>query len=123
MGRLVGVLVIVLVLMWTPVFAGPWLAVDPYAPEENVETLQVEFDGTQEAAVPYVPTCTDKSVGCIWTDEQNKPHLIVRDLEGISDGQHTVRERSTSVWGPAEWSDPFVFSKSRPGKRSIRLVK
>jgi len=103
-------------------YASPFLACDPHPPiEDPVTQAQVEMDGNWENTFD-VPGCTQKQVGCVWTDESNKQHFILRDLSGVSDGQHTVRARYYNVWGEGEPSDPFVFNKSRPGKQAIRLI-
>lgn len=102
-------------------YASPFLACDPPT-ETDITSGQVEFDGIWEAAFE-VPGCTGMKVGCVWTDPaDNVDHFIFRDLAGVTDGQHSVRLRFNNVWGEGEISDPFVFNKSRPGKRQIRLI-
>jgi len=102
-------------------FGSPYLACDPPGSDETVDSGQVEMNGSWETSFD-VPGCTEKQVGCIWIDENNKEHFILRDLAGINDGSHTVRARFINAWGEGEISDPFVFTKSRPGKRAVRLI-
>jgi hypothetical protein len=100
--------------------ADPFLGGDPNL--INADKSQVEFDGTWEPAV-IVAGCTQKQVGCVWTDANNVQHYLFRDLAGITDGAHTARARFISnVWGESEPSDPFDFTKSRPAKPGIRLI-
>jgi len=114
-------LIIGIVFLFTFNANAVMLASDPPQADEQVSSGQVEFDGSWES--PFlVPGCTDKQVGCIWTDGDNVQHFIWRDLEGVGDGQHTVRARFINEWGDGEISDPFVFNKNRPGKQQIRLI-
>jgi hypothetical protein len=110
------------VILWASVAsASPFLACDPPT-ESGITQSQVEYDGTWDPTVD-TPNCTDKQVGCVWTDPtDNTEHFILRDLAGITDGSHTVRARFVNVWGEGEITDPFDFTKSRPGKRSVRLI-
>ena len=114
-------IIVISVLFAVNVNASPFLACDPPEAESQVDGSQIEMDGTWEAAIE-VPGCTEKQPGCTYTDLNNVQHFILRDLSGVADGQHTVRARFVNVWGEGEISDPFVFDKNRPGKRSIRLI-
>lgn len=109
------------ILFEVSVWAGPFLACDPPPAEEHVSSSQVEFDGTWEAAVSVEP-CTDKAVGCTYTDEAGVKSYILLDLAGIADGSHIVRARFTNFWEVGDPSDPFDFAKLRPGKRALRLI-
>ena len=127
MKRLIFQYGLILILLFSallfaaPVFAGPFLACDPTEQTELATKSQVEFDGTWEAAVD-IDICTDKAVGCIYTNAAGVKSYILRDLAGITDGSHTVRARFANEWGDGEISDPFVFVKKRPGKKSLRLI-
>lgn len=97
------------------------LACDPPEASLNVTGSQVEFDGSWDTVVPF-GNCTDKAPGCVWKDSNGVDNYILMDLDGIVDGQHTVRARFINIWGEGQISDPFDFAKQRPGKKSIRLI-
>ena len=118
---IVSLICLSLLLISTKVNASPYLACDPPGDNETVASGQVEVNGSWES--PFdAPGCTDKQVGCVWTDANGVKNFILRDLSGVTDGTHTVRARFINAWGEGEISDPFVFTKSRPGKRAVRLI-
>ena len=103
------------------VFAGPFLASDPAPEKDKITRSRAELDGTWDEWV-NVPGCTEKQVGCVWTDIDGVKNYLHKDLEGIIDGDHTARAQWGNVWGDGEITDPFVFTKKRPGKGSLRLI-
>ena len=98
-----------------------YLACDPPDQADQVTAAQLEWNSVWEP--PFeVPGCTEKQVGCVWSDDTGKMHFIVRDLDGATDGQHTARLRFINIWGEGQISNPFVFNKSRPTKKQLRII-
>lgn len=92
------VIVLMAVLLPLSVWASPFLACDPQA---NTDEFIVNFNGVEETV----------------TYNEQSGVVILKDLAGIADGNHSVTVRAKNIWG--ESSDiPFAFSKELPGSPS-----
>jgi hypothetical protein len=81
----------------------PYIISDP-VPGDSLDYFDVNLDGAIEQVQPEV-----------LADGTKRLHF---DVGSVSEGSHEIIYRGVNVWGPGEWSDPYPFVKSLPGKPS-----
>lgn len=86
------------------VFATPFLVCDP---QPNTDEFVLMFDGIEEI-VPY---------------NDAGGYVVLKDLAGITDGDHDVSVKAVNMWGQSS-EVPFAFVKALPGVAgNVRLKK
>ncbi len=79
--------------------------VTSYVSGEEITHYEVELDGVLSTVEPQ-------------RNPADGTYRLRMDVSGVEIGQHTLRMRGVNVWGPGEFSDPFVFTKALPSKPS-----
>ena len=104
---LVGLILAVSLIFASTVWANPFLVCDP---QPDTDEFVVVIDGVQ-TIVPYQETVIGGDTV-----------VVLADLAGIEDGNHTVSVKAKNIWGESSPS-PFLFSKilpSVPGQIDIK---
>lgn len=83
-------------------YSNPFLVCDT---QTNVEEYVVVFDGVEEAVSYQEIVFVDGT------------YAFLKDLDGISEGNHSVSVYARNIWGQSI-SVPFSFTKSLPGDPS-----
>ncbi len=88
-------LILFLCLWSASAFASPFLYCDL---QSNTDEFILVFNGVEEI-VPY---------------NETDGVVILKDLEGIAEGDHSVSVKASNMWGESSEA-PFAFAKTLPG--------
>jgi len=80
--------------------------------DPNADWSQINVNGVWEDPVDVSQSCTDKAVGCVWTNPDTGTSLyIVRDLAELQPGQYTLIMRWGNFDEIGPESDPLEYTR------------